>query len=121
MCGLDHLSPGGVAYITSPTGLTSVPIPSGVSSSATVSLQGASDNVAIIAPPEVQSPKHHLIFSKDPLSLHVQVTLFFNPALVPSLRPYAMFAAKSGPGDITPEIEITITATANSASCIISI
>jgi len=36
------------------------------------------------------------------------------PALAPSLNPYDMFAAKRGPGAMTPDAEITITNTANS-------
>ena len=39
------------------------------------------------------------------------------PDLVPSLNPYAMLAAKSGPGAITPDAEMAITNTANSKNC----
>ncbi|MGK5091427.1 UDP-3-O-(3-hydroxymyristoyl)glucosamine N-acyltransferase [Deltaproteobacteria bacterium TL4] len=83
-CGLDDLQPGGIAYITSPKGLTSVPLPVGVTSSATVSLKGASDQVAIIAPVDVQSSGHNLVFTEDPLWLHVRVTEYFNPHQIPS-------------------------------------
>ena len=38
----------------------------------------------------------------------------FRPALAPSLNPYDTFAAKRGPGAMTPDAEITITNTANS-------
>ena len=37
----------------------------------------------------------------------------------PSLNPYVIFAANSGPGDITPDAEIIITKTANSIIWII--
>jgi hypothetical protein len=36
------------------------------------------------------------------------------PALVPSLNPYDTVAAKRGPGDMTPDVEITMTNNANS-------
>ena len=42
------------------------------------------------------------------------------PAFVPPLNPYDTFAAKSGPGAITPEAEIIITIIANSKNCSIS-
>ena len=38
----------------------------------------------------------------------------FKPALEPSLSPYDTFAAKRGPGAMTPEAEITMTKTAKS-------
>ena len=39
------------------------------------------------------------------------------PAFVPSLNPYDTFAAKSGPGAITPDAEIIITNNVNSINC----
>ncbi len=39
------------------------------------------------------------------------------PDFPPSLNPYDIFAAKRGPGAITPDAEMTITNTANSRNC----
>ena len=36
-------------------------------------------------------------------------TAIFIPEIFPSRNPYITFAANSGPGDITPDAEITIT------------
>jgi len=44
-------------------------------------------------------------------------TAILIPDLVPSLNPYDMLAAKSGPGAITPDAEIMITNNANSKNC----
>ena len=38
----------------------------------------------------------------------------FMPDFVPPLMPQAIFAANSGPGDMTPEAEIMMTTSANS-------
>ncbi len=43
----------------------------------------------------------------------------FIPDFTPSLNPYVIFAANSGPGDITPDAEIIITNMANSIIWII--
>ena len=42
------------------------------------------------------------------------------PVFHPPLMPYAIFAAKSGPGDMTPDTEIVITIAANSSKDVIS-
>jgi len=38
------------------------------------------------------------------------------PAFAPCFKPYEMFAANNGPGDITPDAEINITIPANAKS-----
>jgi len=85
-CGLDNLSPGGVGYITDPKGLASVPLPSGAGTVRKVSSgieDITADQVAMVVSPEVQSPFHNLIFYKDPLALHVQITNYLHPQPVP--------------------------------------
>lgn len=85
-CGLDNLSPGGVGYITDPKGLARVPLPSGAGTMRKTSSgieEITADQVAIVVSPEVQSPSHNLIFHKDPLALHVQITNYLHPPPVP--------------------------------------
>ncbi|MBF0351481.1 MAG: UDP-3-O-(3-hydroxymyristoyl)glucosamine N-acyltransferase [SAR324 cluster bacterium] len=79
-CGVDQLSPGGICYITSPMGMTSVPIPRGMAHQTHADFSDTLYNeVAIIVPPDINSPNHHLIFSEDPLALHVQITEWLHP------------------------------------------
>jgi UDP-3-O-[3-hydroxymyristoyl] glucosamine N-acyltransferase len=85
-CGVDNLSPGGIGYITDLKGLASVPLPSGTGTVKKVS-SGIEDikanQVAMVVYPEVQSSSHNLVFYKDPLALHVQITNYLHPRPVP--------------------------------------
>ena len=73
VCGLDSLHNGGLAYLTSPDGLTSVPVPAGMSRHADISVDEIiSSQVALIVSPGVKHDDHNLIFSDDPLVAHVE-------------------------------------------------
>ena len=73
VCGLDSLQKGGLAYLTSPDGLASVPVPAGMSRHAGISVDEInSSQVALIVSPEVKHDEHNLIFSEDPLATHVE-------------------------------------------------
>ena len=73
VCGLDSLQNGGLAYLTSPDGLASVPVPAGMSRHAGISVDEInSSQVALIVSPGVKHDKHNLIFSEDPLVTHVE-------------------------------------------------
>ena len=66
VCGLDSLQKGGLAYLTSPDGLVSVPVPAGMSRHAGISMgEINSSQVALIVSTGVKNDKHNLIFSED--------------------------------------------------------
>ena len=78
VCGLDSLKTGGLAYLTSRSGLTSVPTPEGMSRQAKTKVDEINSNqVALIVSPEVKLPEHNLIYAGDPLAKHVEATKFF--------------------------------------------
>ena len=73
VCGLDSLQKGGLAYLTSPDGLASVPVPAGMSRHANISVNEInSSQVALIVSQRVKNKEHNLIFSEDPLASHVE-------------------------------------------------
>ncbi len=73
VCGLDSLQKGGLAYLTSPDGLASVPVPAGMSKHEGISVDEIiSSQVALIVSPGVKHDEQNLIFSKDPLATHVK-------------------------------------------------
>ena len=75
VCGLDSIQKGGLAYLTSPDGLASVPVPAGMSRNAGISVDKInSSQVALIVSPGVKLDEHNLIFSEDPLATHVKAT-----------------------------------------------
>ena len=75
VCGLDSLQNGGLAYLTSPDGLVSVPVPAGMSRHAGISVDEInSSQVTLIVSPGVKHDGHNLIFSDDPLVTHVEAT-----------------------------------------------
>ena len=75
VCGLDSLQNGGLAYLTSPDGLASVPVPAGMSRHASISVDEInSSQVALIVSPEVKYDEHNLIFSDDPLATHIEAS-----------------------------------------------
>ena len=88
VCGLDSLQKGGLAYLTSPDGLASVPVPAGMSRHADISVDEInSSQVALIVSPGVKHDEHNLIFSEDPLATHVEATklLHFVTPAIPGL------------------------------------
>ena len=73
VCGLDSLQKGGLAYLTSPDGIASVPTPAGMSSNKGISIEASNlSEVALIVSPGVKNNEHNLIFSEDPLASHVE-------------------------------------------------
>ncbi len=88
VCGLDSLKNGGLAYLSSQDGLSSVPVPAGMTRHKGISVDDInSSQVALIVSPEVRSDEHNLIFSKDPLATHVQATklIYSTSAAIPGL------------------------------------
>jgi UDP-3-O-[3-hydroxymyristoyl] glucosamine N-acyltransferase len=80
VCGLDSLQPGGLAYLTSPGNIKSVPTPAGMSRQVTTTVDEInSSQVALVVSPEVQHPEHNLLISTDPLATHVAATILLNP------------------------------------------
>ena len=80
VCGLDSLQAGGLAYLTGPGGITSVPTPAGMSRQVSTSVDEInSSQVALVVSPEVQHPEHNLLISADPLATHVAATKLLNP------------------------------------------
>ena len=80
VCGLDSLQKGGLAYLTSPDGLASVPVPAGMSKHAEISMgEINSSQVALIVSTGVKNDKHNLIFSEDPLASHVEAANLLHP------------------------------------------
>ena len=64
VCGLDSLQKGGLAYLTSPGGLTSVPVPAGMFRNTNISVDEINSNqVALIVSPGFMHDEHNLIFS----------------------------------------------------------
>lgn len=81
VCGLDSLQAGGLAYLSSPGGITSVPTPAGMSRQVSTTIDEInSSQVALVVSPEVQHAEHNLIISADPLATHVAATKLLNPA-----------------------------------------
>ena len=81
VCGLDSLQKGGLAYLTSPDGLASVPVPAGMSRHAGISMGEINPSqVALIVSTGVKNDKHNLIFSEDPLSSHVEAANLLHSA-----------------------------------------
>ena len=79
VCGLDSLQVGGLAYLTSPDGLTSVPTPAGMSRHVGTTVDEInSSKVALVVSPGVQHPEHNLIYADDPLAAHVEATKIFH-------------------------------------------
>ena len=85
VCGLDSLQNGGLAYLTSPDGLASVPVPAGMSRHTGISVDEInSSQVALIVSKVVKHDKHNLIFSEDPLATHVEAAKLLH-SVTPSI------------------------------------
>ena len=80
VCGLNSLQAGGLAYLTSPDGLASVPVPAGMSKKTSSNLDDInSSHIVFIVPPEVKILDKNLIISSDPLASHVEATKLIYP------------------------------------------
>ena len=80
VCGLNTLQKGGIAYMTNPDGITSVPVPAGMSKKTHSRLDGInSSQVVLIVPPDFKLHGNNLIFSSDPLASHVEATNLIHP------------------------------------------
>ena len=79
-CGLDSLSPGGLAYMTNSHGLSSVRTPSNLHQHNTTKLDEInSDQTALIVPVNLKNKDHNLLFASDPLDMHVRATRLLHP------------------------------------------
>ena len=80
VCGFDSLKPGGLAYLTLPEGIPSVPTPAGMSKHINSNLEKINfSQVAFIVSPESYYTNQNLILSDDPLASHVAATKIINP------------------------------------------
>lgn len=72
VCGLNSLQKGGLAYLTNPDGIKSVPVPAGMSKKIDHSLDGIDSSlIGFIVPLGFKHRDKNLIFSSDPLLTHV--------------------------------------------------
>ena len=79
VCGLDSLQPGGLAYLTSPGGLNSVPTPAGMSRQVDNTVDEInSSQVALVVSSEVKYQGQNILISSDPLATHVAATKILN-------------------------------------------
>jgi UDP-3-O-[3-hydroxymyristoyl] glucosamine N-acyltransferase len=85
-CGLDRLRPGGLAYLTSSSGLGNVPTPRGVSKKQHDASEIAGDDIAVIVPAGTRAEGQNLLFSNDPLVSHVHATELLHPYERPSAQ-----------------------------------
>ncbi|MBF0277660.1 MAG: UDP-3-O-(3-hydroxymyristoyl)glucosamine N-acyltransferase [SAR324 cluster bacterium] len=76
VCGLNRLLPGAAVFITNSKDLSRI---------------AASEEIAVIAPPEISSSHHTIIFSTDPLATHTQITylLHVSPIKSKGIHPMA--------------------------------
>ena len=80
VCGLNSLQKGGLAYLTHPDGMTSVPVPAGMSKKVHSTIDEInSSNTGFIVPLEFKDRRKNLIFSSDPLASHVAATSIIHP------------------------------------------
>ncbi len=80
VCGLDNLVPGGVGFLNDPSGLDSIPVPEGVHKKKDIDIGNiATHEVAMVVSKGVKSPSHNLIYSDDPLHLHVKIASLLHP------------------------------------------
>lgn len=94
-CGLDSLQPGGLAYVTGRGGLGNVPVPAELDRSLkNAPKQEIGEGIALIVPKDYEPKKGNLIFTEDPLDLHVQATRLLHPLLNPAtgIHPSAIVA-----------------------------
>ena len=79
VCGLNNPSKGGLSYLTNDKNIANVPTSAMLSSEIAKGLSGMDRNMAVIVKPGIESSEHNLIYSEDPLSLHVEATNLLHP------------------------------------------
>jgi len=82
VCGVESIRPGGLAFLTNPTVLASLPTPGGVFDSRQKELEGItlSTDSALIVPKGTKPNGQNLIWAEDPLDLHVRATNILHDA-----------------------------------------
>ncbi|MGA1560485.1 MAG: hypothetical protein ACO390_15850, partial [bacterium] len=71
-CGLDQLRPGGVAYLASASGLSSVPTPRGIHRKQHHEEEISGDEIAVIVPAGTNAEGRNFLYAHDPLAAHVK-------------------------------------------------
>ena len=71
-CGIESLNAGGLSYISNPQEIANLPTPPGIFDSRKKSLSDMAipEQAVIIVPLDLPSPKHNLLYSKDPMADH---------------------------------------------------
>jgi UDP-3-O-[3-hydroxymyristoyl] glucosamine N-acyltransferase len=82
-CGLDQLQPGGLAYLASATGLSSVPIPRGIHRKQHHEDEISGDETAVIVPAGTNAEGRNFLFAHDPLVAHVRATALLHTKQYP--------------------------------------
>jgi len=92
-CGLDQLRPGGVAYLASASGLSSVPTPRGIHRKQHHEEEINGDEIAVIVPAGTNAGGRNFLFAHDPLATHVKATALLHPQQHPEgqVHPTATF------------------------------
>ena len=78
-CGLDQMRPGGVAYLASASGLSSVPTPRGIHRKQHHEEEISGDEIAVIVPAGTNAGGRNFLFAHDPLAAHVKATALLHP------------------------------------------
>lgn len=78
-CGLDRLTPGGLAYLASASGLSSVPTPRGIHRRQHQEEEIAGEEIAVIVPSGTKADGRNFLFAHDPLLAHVEATEILHP------------------------------------------
>jgi len=80
LCGFEGVTTGGLAFISDPGVLSALPTPGGVFSAQKKSLDHISVDTkcALIVPIGTEASGYNLIFSDDPLALHVAASPFLS-------------------------------------------
>jgi len=85
-CGLDQLRPGGVAYLASASGLSSVPTPRGIHRNHHHEEEIRGDEIAVIVPAGTKAEGRNFLFAHDPLVAHVKATALLHPLQHPEAQ-----------------------------------
>ena len=85
-CGLDQLRPGGVAYLASASGLSSVPIPRGNHRKNHHEEEIRGDEIAVIVPAGTKAEGRNFLFAHDPLEAHIKATDLLHPLQHPKAQ-----------------------------------
>ena len=85
-CGLDQLGPGGIAYLTSASGLSSVPTPRGIHRKHHHEEEIRGDEIAVIVPVDTNAEGRNFLFAHDPLVAHIKATDLLHPLQYPKAQ-----------------------------------